>query len=140
MWISLAFLRCFGKEYIPKIPEFTKLRYKKTGYVVDVYDGDTFTIICWIDNRLVSRKVRIVNIDAPEIKQPRNMIPELKNALKRDAVDSRDALSKLIINKIVRLHVRGTCKYGRLLGDVRIKKDWLSDLMVSNGHAVYKEY
>lgn len=139
LFILKKFFECRKISY-DKIPDFTKIQNTKWGLVIDVYDGDTFTIVCFNGFRLVRRKVRILYIDAPEIRQSSNMDPDKRQELKSQAVASRDYLIDIIKNKIVKLRCTGTCKYGRILADISIKGENLSDLLVLQGHAVYKNY
>jgi endonuclease YncB( thermonuclease family) len=89
-----------------------------TGRVIKVYDGDTFTIATRLpgDETVYRFAVRLNGIDAPEIKT-RN--PNEKIA----ASASQQALSKLILNKIVTLSNVSFEKYGRLLADVSVPSD-----------------
>jgi len=71
------------------------------GRVVSVHDGDTLTVL--IDNRQV--RVRLVDIDAPELKQP-------------FGTRSRQSLSSLCVGKVASLDVRGHDRYNRTLARV----------------------
>jgi endonuclease YncB( thermonuclease family) len=66
-----------------------------------VHDGDTLTVL--IDNRQV--RVRLVDIDAPELKQP-------------FGTRSRQSLSGLCFGKVASLDVRGHDRYNRTLARV----------------------
>lgn len=98
------------------------------------YDGDTVTlsIDCGLDISKVE-KVRLYGIDAPE----------LRGEERYEGLKSRDALRTKINGKTIRLETikndeRG--KYGRLLGIIWLGDENINDWMVSNGHAVYRDY
>jgi endonuclease YncB( thermonuclease family) len=83
------------------------------GKVIKVYDGDTITIATRLpnDKTIYRFSVRLRGIDSPEIHGK----TENEKTL---AIKSRDALSKLIYHKIIRLKNVEYEKYGRLLADV----------------------
>jgi endonuclease YncB( thermonuclease family) len=88
--------------------------------VIKVYDGDTITIAAQMYNGAVIPKkenyrfnVRLNGIDTPEIKTSNLAEHTL-------AIASRDALSTLVMGKVVRLENNSYDKYGRLLSDVFI--------------------
>lgn len=85
------------------------------GKVVKVYDGDTF----WIainHGRLFRTKIRMRNIDTPEI---RGGTPETK----AKAIEARDLVARIILDQIVTVKITGMEKYGRHLGFVYPKPD-----------------
>jgi endonuclease YncB( thermonuclease family) len=111
----------------PFVPPITN------GKVVKVYDGDTFTIASKLPNTtepIYRFSVRLNNIDAPEIKGKTANEKEL-------AKKARDALSSLILNKIVTLQNITTEKYGRILADVYVGDINVSDWLVFHNYAVY---
>ena len=71
------------------------------GRVVSVHDGDTLTVL--IDHRQV--RVRLTDIDAPELKQP-------------FGTRSRQSLADLCFGKQAALDVRGQDRYHRTLAQV----------------------
>ena len=84
------------------------------GQVIKVYDGDTITIATKLpfnDSPLYRLSVRFNGIDTPEIK---GKSEDEKNAAK----SARDALSGLILNKLVVLKNIQSEKYGRILAEV----------------------
>jgi endonuclease YncB( thermonuclease family) len=115
------------KEYIPEI---------NYGKVVKVYDGDTITIVTLLFNGDVSPKsklykfnVRILGIDTPELKT--------KNVGEKElAIIARNALSELVLNKVVKLENVSYDKYGRILCNVYLDNVNISEWLVSNNHAV----
>jgi len=71
------------------------------GKVVKVQDGDTLTVL--VDRKQV--RVRLVDIDAPERKQP-------------FGTRSRQSLSEICGGKTAQIDDRGKDRYGRTLGRV----------------------
>ena len=103
-----------------------------SGKVVKVYDGDTFTIATKLPhhrNQYYRFPVRIKGIDAPELRT--------KNTIEKDyAIMSRDYLSNMINNKVVRLENVEFEKYGRLLADVYVGDVNVSKEMLTKRYAV----
>lgn len=83
--------------------------------VIDVYDGDTVTILFQLGTMFFKEKLRLAGIDAPELRT-RN------ETEKAAAIRSRDWLREQILNKHVHVYFRGAKKekYGRLIGDVAL--------------------
>lgn len=92
--------------------------------VVKVYDGDTCT--CVFDTfglGLYRHQVRLSGIDTAEVKN--------KNVAEKElALKTRDFVSGLILNKVVRLKCEGSDKYGRILGVVCVGDVCVNDLLV----------
>lgn len=107
----------------------------KYGKVVKVYDGDTITIVNHLQFEMFETpeiykfQVRLAGIDCPEIKGK-------TDAEKNRAKQARDALSALILNKIVELRNVKMEKYGRLLADIYFNGVCLNDYMISEGYAI----
>jgi endonuclease YncB( thermonuclease family) len=102
------------------------------GKVIKVYDGDTFTIISKLpyqDSPIYRFSVRLNGIDSPEIKGKTGNEKEL-------ARKSRDALSGLIMGKIVTLKNTSLEKYGRVLADVYINDLCINEWMIENNYAI----
>ena len=72
--------------------------------VVDVYDGDTITVIVCLNKSFYKYKVRMSGYDSPEMK-PRLNNPN-RAAIIKEARRAKDVLSELILDKIVVLHVQ----------------------------------
>ena len=78
---------------------------------VEVYDGDTITIILYLFNSFYKFKVRLLHINTPEIRT--------KNLDEKKAgFEARDYLRGLILNKIIKIKCGKFDKYGRLLGEI----------------------
>ncbi len=100
----------------PSVDECTPWRLPVTqGYVVDVYDGDTFTLAFVFDGRTYSHKVRVAGIDCPEM---RSKIPSEQRAARL----AQNHVHELLIGQVVHLSPDPptTDKYGRLLAHVFI--------------------
>jgi len=112
------------KPYIPDV---------MCGKVIKVYDGDTITIASRLHNssdEIIYRfSVRLLGIDCAEMKS-KNEIEKLH------AVQARDALSAIIMGKLVILKNVTIEKYGRLLADVYYNNIWLNEWMLNNHYAV----
>jgi micrococcal nuclease len=87
----------------------------KNGEVISVKDGDTLTLK---DNRDKLYKVRLADIDAPEIAQPFGR-------------PAKRLLEDLALDKIVRVNYTQVDKYGRLIGEV-----YLADGKMLNEEAI----
>jgi micrococcal nuclease len=101
-------------------------------YILAVYDGDTVTADLELGfNISIIEKIRLYGIDAPEI----------RGSERPEGLIAKQALLDLIGNKEVVIINHGRGKYGRVIGEI-ILDDTLnvSDWMVRNGYAVYKDY
>jgi micrococcal nuclease len=95
-----------------------------TGQVIGVSDGDTITVL---DGRN-QIKIRLDGIDTPELKQAFGS-------------KAKQALSKTIFGKRVRVVWSKKDQYGRTLGQVFLGKRWINYEMVAAGFAWhYKQY
>lgn len=104
-----------------------------SGQVVKVYDGDTITIASKMpyDNSPIYRfSVRLNGIDTPEIKGK-------TEDEKSMAIEARNKLNELIMNKRVFLKNVSTEKYGRILADVYLDDTiHINQWMIDNRYAV----
>jgi micrococcal nuclease len=87
----------------------------KTGEVISVKDGDT---LIFKDNRDKIYKVRLADIDAPEIAQPFGR-------------PAKRLLEDLALDKVVRVNYTQVDKYGRLIGEI-----YLADGKMLNEEAI----
>ena len=103
------------------------------GQVIKVYDGDTITIASKMpyDNSPMYRfSVRLNGIDTPEIKGK-------TEDEKSMALEARNKLSELIMNKQVFLKNVASEKYGRILADVYLDDTiHINQWMIDNRYAV----
>ncbi len=113
--------------------------YHYRAKVIGVYDGDTMTVDIDLGLHIWARdeKVRLARINAPE----------LRGAEKEKGLAARDFLISKVMDKhiIIETIKDREEKYGRYLAEIWLKDDSgqfqnINDLMVQNGHAVYKEY
>jgi endonuclease YncB( thermonuclease family) len=115
------------KDCKPYIPDVI------CGKVIKVYDGDTITIASRLhnssDETIYRFSVRLLGIDCAEMKS-KNEIEKLH------AIQARDALSSIILGKLVLLKNVTMEKYGRLLADVYYNNIWLNEWMLNNHYAV----
>ena len=107
---------------VPFVPPVTR------GKVIKVYDGDTITIaskLPYKSSQMYRFSVRLRGIDSPEIKS--------KSLAEKDlAMNSKMALSNLILEKNVDLKNISTEKYGRILADVYIDNVNVNTWMLEN--------
>ncbi len=95
------------------------------GRVVSVADGDTFTLLTSENQQF---RIRLAEIDAPESGQPYGK-------------SSKQALSRLIFGKDVRVVIQATDRYGRIVGRPYLDSVDVSEEMVRLGAAwVYPDY
>ena len=102
------------------------------GEVIHVYDGDTITIVSKLpydESPLYRFLVRLAGIDCAEIKGKTEKEREL-------AQKAKNALQKLILNKVVTLKNLKTEKYGRVLADVYLEDLHVNKWMLDNNYAV----
>jgi endonuclease YncB( thermonuclease family) len=93
--------------------------------VVGVTDGDSITVI---DSKKNQLKVRLEQIDAPELGQPYGN-------------KSKQALSELVFGKTVNLVSNSRDKYGRTLGRIYLDDTDINAEMIKQGMAwVYRQY
>ena len=104
--------------------------------VVDVYDGDTVTIVLYNKFSYEKHKLRMYGYDSPEMK-PR-LDKENRDDEIRKAKLAKEFLKDLLLNKIVEFESMGYDKYGRLLGKLYIinycDKQEVNMLMIDKGH------
>ena len=101
----------------------------KEGKVVKVYDGDTVHIVFPIFNNMYFRwNCRINRVDTPELRT--------KNKLEKQmGYKVRDKLREKILNKIVTVKCDHFDKYGRLLAEIEIEGQNISDWLIENEYA-----
>ena len=111
---------------IPFVPPITE------GQVINVYDGDTITIVSKLPydaSPLYRFSVRLAGIDCAEIKGKTEYEREL-------AQEAKLALQKLILNKVIALKNLKTEKYGRILADVYLGDLHVNQWLLDNKYAV----
>ena len=103
--------------------------YEYRAYVRKVYDGDTVTvdIDLGFDIILHNQKIRLLKIDAPEV----------RGQEREQGLVSRNALREKICNKWVKLKTMQDKKgkYGRWLGEIVLDDLSINDWMIAEGFA-----
>ena len=84
--------------------------------VVDVYDGDTITIVFYHNDIPIKDHFRMYGYDSPEMK-PLLSLPNRTEHIEY-AKRAKEKLSELVLNKIVWIKFMKKEKYGRLMGVV----------------------
>lgn len=110
--------------------------------VIDVYDGDTCTIIFKIHDKLEKFKFRIYGYDSPEMRVSRSLTTERRAVIKQEAINAKNALLSFLKGKRTVVKIRGFDKYGRLLGDLyaflnescKPAECNVTNYMISNGY------
>lgn len=97
--------------------------------VVDVYDGDTIRFTFRYRGELIQYRVRMLGYDSPEMKPPRAHAE--RDAVVAAAHKARDALSELILGKVILAALGDFDKYGRVLATL-----YLADRVAALGSAV----
>ncbi|WCX78433.1 thermonuclease family protein [Pseudomonas aeruginosa] len=93
--------------------------------VIGLADGDTFSCLTAHKDQV---RVRLAEIDAPELKQPYGN-------------RARQALSDLVFGKDVTLHIQDLDRYGRTVARVTVRNTDVNAEMVRTGAAwVYRDY
>jgi len=93
------------------VEDFSFNGVRKIAKVVDVYDGDSITVIFKFNGNFQKFKIRMEGYDSPEMRS--------KDLLEKEyAQKAKQALSDLILNQLVRLECGKSDKYGRILGKV----------------------
>ena len=108
--------------------------YVYNAKVISAYDGDTIRVD--VDLGFSFKKenmaLRLYGIDAPEIRGDTRIRGRA----------SRDFLREKILGEhvTIKTHKDAKGKYGRYLAEVFLGPISINDLMVQEGHAVYREY
>tara|TARA_B100000035_G_C20745280_1_gene441534 strand:- start:200 stop:652 length:453 start_codon:yes stop_codon:yes gene_type:complete len=106
--------------------------YSTQAKVVDVYDGDTCTIVFKWEGKYRKFKCRCYGYDSPEMKPRLNI--KNRDEIKENAVKAKERLIELTAD-IVRVECMDFDKYGRLL--VKLYKNnnsLINDIMINEGH------
>lgn len=98
--------------------------YEYKAKVIDVYDGDTCTIVLDLGLNISKKeKVRLYGIDTPELRS--------KSIVEKDyAKMARDYLRELILGKEVTVRTHKTGKYGRYLVDIYLDSTHINNLLI----------
>lgn len=112
---------------------FTLNGYSTMCRVIDVYDGDTCTVMFEWEGKMRKFKCRCNGYDSPEMK-PRLNIENRADII----VNAKLAKQRLqeLTKKCVRIDCLQFDKYGRLLGDLYIYRtnEHINQIMIDEGH------
>jgi endonuclease YncB( thermonuclease family) len=154
---------CFSSE---NIEELKDLKYDDVDYfsfknmefyakIVDVYDGDTCTVIFKFHDEIVKFKCRCIGYDSPEMKPSKTISDDVRLILISNAHKSKNYFinqltsididpnteylkkeTKELLNnnkKIIKIKTHDWDKYGRLLTEFyNDKGECVNDLMIKN--------
>lgn len=102
--------------------------YSYKAKVIDVYDGDTLTIVVDLGFKIKHEiKLRLNGLNTPEIRTKDKREKELGKQV-------RDYVRELVLNKEILVKTTKAEKFGRYLADV-----YIGDLHLNN-HLIKKEY
>ena len=120
-----------NSNLIKHLPRMDKASWHIWMRICDVYDGDTFTVICVQKGTLMRWRCRMCGYDSPELKSK-------DEGEKAAAIAARDFFKTLLPTRMFRSQCVGLDKYGRMLLDMKCKhsKAKIRDVMISNGHGV----
>jgi len=103
--------------------------YKYKAKVLDVYDGDTVTLLIDIGFSIhLKERCRLIGINTPEIRT--RDLEEKKNGY-----IARDYLRNLILNKDVIIETHKQGKYGRYLVEIFYNDESINQKMLDKGYA-----
>ncbi|WII93568.1 thermonuclease family protein [Kingella negevensis] len=111
----------FKKILLSSLIAFAATAQAYTAKVISVHDGDTIRVI---DKHGQKQRIRLANIDAPEI-----------NPAQAHGIASRDALRELINQQTVEINVVDVDKYGRQVAQIIHKEQDINLLQIQNGNA-----
>lgn len=116
---------CFTSKYLQsydhKTPLFSLKGFKTYAKIVKVYDGDTVHVVFYYMNNYYRWVCRIQHIDTCELTSK-------EREIKKKAYDTKDIVSKLLLNNIFIIICDNFDKYGRLLIDIKLN----NNIMFSN--------
>lgn len=122
-----------------QLPDYPTMKGKKKWCrVIDVFDGDTITILYFSDEYILRKeRFRLYGIDTPELKPLKTA--ENRQQLIQKAKEARDFLSSLILNKTIYIVFNQEEKYGRRMGNIYLTNNTqeksVNDMLIENGHA-----
>jgi len=116
------------------LPMFGFIGTTVNAKVVEVYDGDTITIVFYYKGIPIKHRLRTEGYDSPELKP-------LKTIYNRDlhvrcGYIAKEYMSKLILNKVVKVvfNDKHNDKYGRLLGTIYDGNVNINQVMIDGGY------
>lgn len=127
---------CLYCKSYENLPLDTMDRKVLKAKVVDVYDGDTCTIVYYRGTTPHKRKFRLYGVDTPELKVGKNI--ENREEIKQRGLAARDALRLKILNRVVTIQFQKEEKFGRCMGVIWYGGQNVNKWLVEEGYA--KEY
>jgi len=137
-----------------EIPLFSFEGQNLQAKVVDVYDGDTCSIVIRLNKKLTKFKLRCNGYDSPEMKPPLNS--KNRNEQINRAIESRNYFISRVMNcdikldkhytktelkdlflentKIVNIKSCGWDKYGRMLGEIYVDNININQEMITKNY------
>lgn len=112
------------------LPKFTFNGLVTKAKVVDIYDGDTITIVFYYNNQPIKDSFRMLGYDSPEMK-PLKSIDNRELHIEA-AKCAKLHLSKLILNRLVWVCFCQEEKYGRLMGEIYLIGSDTDQQMIGN--------
>jgi micrococcal nuclease len=113
-----------------KVYKFSLKDHVYNAKVINVYDGDTITVVFKFKDEFYKWNCRLNGIDTPEMKSK-----DLNE--KNAAIRARNFLREKILGKIVKLYCSDFDKYGRLLVIVEYEDENINNTMIDNGYGKY---
>ena len=114
---------------INQIKKFSFENYETIIKIIKVIDGDTITAIFKFKDEFYKSNFRLNNIDTAEIHSKDSNIKQL-------ALDAKQYLYNLIINKNLKATFLNYDKYGRILIDIYLDNgETVSNNMINGGYA-----
>lgn len=114
---------------INQIKKFTFENYETYIKIIKIIDGDTITAIFRFKDEFYKYNFRLNNIDTPELHSSNITIKEL-------AINTKQYLFNLIINKTLKAKLLNFDKYGRILIDIYLENnETVSDALIKGGYA-----
>ena len=115
-----------------KVPRFSFSGLNTIVRVVDVYDGDTCTVLFKWNKVYIKKSCRLYGIDTPEIRT-RNLDE------KKHGYEAKKYLEYLVLNEVVYCEFLKDDKYGRPLIKLFTRNNkCVSDILIKHGYA--KQY
>lgn len=105
--------------------------------VVDVYDGDTFTVVFYYNTEWIKYRCRCLYYDSPEIKPPKNT-PNRDDIINQANISKNKLKELLQKNHYVTIKCKKFDKYGRILVEVynNIDNKSINQTMLDGGYGV----
>lgn len=94
-------------------------------YCYNVHDTDTISILFKYKDEILKHNIRIDGVDAPELNS--SIIYEKELCIK-----GTEYLKNLILNKIIKVKIKKTDKYGRLLADIYTLDLYPNNICINN--------